>query len=126
MAEPDDFIQDFTDSHKGLATLQLYGDYEGEVAVCFFSVPENSRREGHGSVAFRLLTKLADKHGVTLFLEVSPYADGPGLDKDQLIRFYRGFGFVGGRELEGYMWREPNGQAHELFWSPVLESMTQP
>lgn len=51
-----------------------------------------SRRKGEGTKAMRFLTDLADKHGVELYLYAKPFGDEK-MPLDDLVRFYRRFGF---------------------------------
>ena len=58
-----------------------------------------SRRKGEGTKAMRFLTDLADKHGVSLYLYAKPFGD-EAMDLDDLVRFYRRFGFRQAEEAD--------------------------
>jgi GNAT superfamily N-acetyltransferase len=51
-----------------------------------------SRGQGAGTEAMRFLTELADKHGVSLFLQAHPFGD-ERMSLEALERFYRRHGF---------------------------------
>lgn len=70
----------------------------------------NKRQQGHGTGLMETLTKFADTNGLFLTLVVRPYravADKI-MDKNQLVRFYKKFGFVEiGTYYEPQMMRLP-------------------
>ena len=99
------FIRDVFDASHPLPfqnasrTQRMLADIEAVVEV----FPEHggikietiralSRRKGEGTKAMRFLTDLADKHGVSLYLYAKPFGD-EAMDLDDLVRFYRRFGF---------------------------------
>lgn len=52
-----------------------------------------SRRKGHASELMKRVMYYADQHGLETYLTVEPYGRIPGMNKKQLLAFYRKFGF---------------------------------
>ena len=58
------------------------------------------KRKGHGGGALNWLCCLADRHGVTVELDAAPFTK-TDMNKVQLRRWYRLFGFAFNRQFEG-------------------------
>lgn len=99
------FIRDVFDASHPLPfqnasrTQRMLADIEAVVEVFpehggikIETIQALSRRKGEGTKALRFLTDLADKHGVSLYLYAKPFGD-EAMDLDDLVRFYRRFGF---------------------------------
>lgn len=71
------------------AVVEVFPEHGG---IKIETVRALSRRKGEGTKAMRFLTDLADKHGVSLYLYAKPFGD-EAMDLDDLVRFYRRFGF---------------------------------
>ncbi len=84
--------------------LVLWG---GVKRATISSLKSEEQRKGHASQLMGIITSYADKHHLTLILEVSSY--GTGLDDNQLVSFYRNHGFetVGDKTRKPMMEREP-------------------
>jgi hypothetical protein len=55
--------------------------------------------QGSGSVMLRILCSLADQHGIQMNLKVIPFGKKPyPLSRDQLVEWYRRYGFEGTRK----------------------------
>lgn len=67
---------------------------------------EGAGRSGIPTRAMRAITELADKHGITVTLNASPFGER-ALSREQLRDFYRKFGFEQAKEGEGFMVRNP-------------------
>lgn len=87
---------------------------------------------GAGSRALKVITDIADKHGVTMELTASPYGDeNTRLNKDQLKEWYGRHGFVPEKGYEpgtpnehlGYMVRPPQKQEEALAKTTPEETM---
>lgn len=85
------------------ADVLLVTDGSG-VRIEGFAVPRSLRRRGLGSEALRLLTALADEHGVPLELTAAPLDRESDITTEDLIRFYERAGFIFAGP-DG--WREP-------------------
>ena len=89
---------------QGVVTMQIY-PWEGLVHIASIdSSPKEFRGQGGPKYVMEMITKLADKHGVTLDLDVKPYGD-KGLNKSQLTAWYKRLGFVNNKY--GNMVRAP-------------------
>jgi GNAT superfamily N-acetyltransferase len=58
---------------------------------------KDNLRLGIGSYVLKVITRLADNLGITLTLYAVPQG-GSQMDKDQLIKFYKSFGFRGAKD----------------------------
>lgn len=68
--------------------------WEDESTGSVSSLWSDYRGRGHATGLFERVIHLADALKLNLILEVAPYGDeSSALDKDQLIRFYKKFGF---------------------------------
>ena len=68
--------------------------WEDEDTGSVSSLWSDYRGRGHAIGLFERVIHLADALKLNLILEVAPYGDEPkGLDKDQLVSFYKKFGF---------------------------------
>jgi len=93
------FRRDWNRTRKSIAakvTLDKPDEHLGDgVYIDLITTPDNQRGQGHGSQAMQVLIKLADKHGVDLFL--SPEALGQGkagaLKQKDLEKWYKRLGF---------------------------------
>lgn len=85
-------------------------DAPNRIVLQEMEVQKKAMGKGLGTQALNWLTGLADKHGVDLFLRARPFSEG-GLDKAQLISWYKKHGFVqldDGDINGGYMMRKPH------------------
>jgi hypothetical protein len=73
-------------------------------AVHLATIRSDVRGGGHASGVLRQICDMADKHGVTLDLDVKPFGRG-GLSKRDLAAWYARYGFVKGKA--DTMTREP-------------------
>jgi GNAT superfamily N-acetyltransferase len=73
-----------------------------DVAIQRLSV--EPRGSGLGTWAMHIVIKLADRLGVTLYLEA--LAEEDDMDQARLVEFYRRFGFQG----DEMMWRSPKSR----------------
>ena len=62
-----------------------------ELHIAFIGVPEDLRRQGYGKGMMETMTRLADKYGYDLTLEMDSQF---GMSKLILKKFYSSFGFV--------------------------------
>jgi len=58
------------------------------------SVYSESRGKGHASELMRKISEYADVHGITVNLMAREYGAVKGLTNQQLVTFYRKYGFV--------------------------------
>lgn len=88
--------------------LSLWAEDYDEVSIQRIVVDSEYRGEGIASAALKVLCKLADRRGITLFLEALP-EDDEDMDQDigRLMRFYAKFGFQG-EGSNGMMFRSPS------------------
>ena len=75
----------------GVVTLELK-PWDGGIRLSLISVPEQFRGKGYASKAMKVLTQIADKHGVKMTLDAAPQGDD-GLNKAQLFKWYERHGF---------------------------------
>lgn len=106
------FVEDFdslTVAHPFNAHLRIHQlDVGGELAAGMFEITDgfkdgemtlgfitsSPRRIGAGSAALDWFLSLADKHGITISLDVSPQGSRSlGLNKKQLKAWYKSRGF---------------------------------
>lgn len=81
-------------------------DYYGHgVIITRVNVPRKHRGQGVGTKILKMLLADADKHGVTLWLEISA---SDGLTWEQLEAWYKKHGFKWWRGQGGIMRRKPN------------------
>lgn len=70
------------------------------------SVQSSNPRKGHATALMWQTCAEADKHWVTLMVQVRPFDDGP--DREKLQRWYGRFGFVKFQDEPLLMARTPN------------------
>jgi GNAT superfamily N-acetyltransferase len=79
---------------NGIAAVKLAHIVDGKVMLSnlYSRVPG----KGYGTDVMKKAVEYADKNGLTIVLVVGRYAypDGRGLDNDQLVEFYKKFGFT--------------------------------
>ena len=73
-------------AHVRVEVTPMYG------GIRIDELEAGSRGQGEGTKALRFLTGLADKHGVSLFLQAHPFGD-EHMSLEALERFYRRHGF---------------------------------
>ncbi len=105
------------DKHGRLTrTTFRFGDaqvtlvYEDDRTARLIGLYSESRGRGHAKEVMLEATQHADKHGISIWLEVQRYGDWRNsLDNDQLISFYERFGFdlVADDRQPRWMTREP-------------------
>lgn len=102
--------------------ISLYPEDDYDVSIQKISVHPSDRGQGLASKALQYLGKMADRRGITLYLEALPDEDDEDMDQDplRLIRFYQRNGFSGG-EADGMMWRSPKVKSSKSG-SPLVES----
>jgi GNAT superfamily N-acetyltransferase len=81
-------------------SLQL-GNEPDYATIDYFAAHPESRGTGAGTEAMRRILDLADKHGVTIFLDPVPLDEGGSVAR--LVRWYASFGFVFAEPDEGSM-----------------------
>lgn len=108
------FIEKANDVFEGDVKVSLYPEDDDEVSIQKLNVNPSARGQGLGSSALKILGKMADRRGITLYLEALPDEDDEDMDQDQqrLIRFYQRNGFSGG-DTDGMMWRSPKNKINE-------------
>jgi hypothetical protein len=57
-------------------------------------VNNQNRNQGYATQTLKFLTNLADKYKVILTADVEPFGATKGLNKSQLFKWYKSFGFV--------------------------------
>jgi GNAT superfamily N-acetyltransferase len=97
----------------GLVTLELKPTF-GKLRLSLIAVPEEHRGKGLASRALRMLTEVADKHGVEISLDAAPQ-EGGSLTKKELFQWYGRHGFkrlpyTMERKLSDMMVRKPEGK----------------
>jgi GNAT superfamily N-acetyltransferase len=102
------FIQQIDDLlvHERGVRASFHAEDATDVALQRLSV--EPRGTGLGTWAMQIAIRLADKLGVTLYLEA--LAEEDDMDQDRLIAFYRRFGFQGGDGGDNMMWRSPSAK----------------
>ena len=71
-------------------------------------VPDKLIGKGFGSALMKKAVEVSDKENIQMFIHVSPY--GTGLNKEELLKFYKRYGFVETPNLPGACMRVPNKQ----------------
>jgi ribosomal protein S18 acetylase RimI-like enzyme len=66
------------------------------------NVPKAHRGQGHGTALLKKILEAADEEKINLYLEVSP---SDGLNYNQLVSWYRRYGFRPMRKHKGLMSR---------------------
>ena len=80
------------DGTEGYALMQIY-PFDGRIHVASVEItPQEARGKGAARKVMDELLNLADKHDVSLDLDVKPFGKG-GLSKKQLADFYTRLGF---------------------------------
>lgn len=102
------FISKAEETLDSNVRISLYPEDDYDVSIQKISVHPYDRGQGLASKALQYLGKMADRRGITLYLEALPDDDDENMDQDpqRLIRFYQRNGFSGG-ETDGMMWRSP-------------------
>lgn len=73
---------------------QVTLDYEEDTTARLIGLYSENRGRGEATEVMLEAIRHADKHGITLWLEVQRYGDWRNsLDNNQLISFYERFGF---------------------------------
>ena len=101
-------VWEFMQTPKGLATLHMDKVYGAKPTINIHWLVAKDR--GAGRAAMGVITKTADKHGVTLQLHAVPLPahpedEGKTLPVPKLEKFYESFGFkkFGRRDRDGYI-----------------------
>lgn len=94
---------DVTFSSQGsYVELEVWEDGKTATLAAFNST---FKRRGAGRRIFEQAINFADRQGLTLVLQVSPFGDDAGMDKTELRAFYMCYDFVW--QGEGIMERKP-------------------
>jgi len=80
------------DRPLGLAVLDASDYFNNGQIINRLQVPMAHRRQGHGTTMMRAACALADRHGITLWLDVSSY-DQSYMTNETLSAWYETFGF---------------------------------
>lgn len=107
---------------KSISNVTLEISYfDNSIHLAFIGVQEADRGKGVGSKMLAHLTRKADEHGVPMDLDVDPQGTG-GLNKAQLFKWYKKFGFVrqpymAGGGMSEHMIRQPKSPKTNSFHS---------
>lgn len=74
--------------------VSLHVVVDGDDTLWLNGLDSTHRQRGHASRVLRLVTWLADKHGVVLRGNPLPYPGGGGPDRDWLVAWYGRHGFA--------------------------------
>ena len=109
------FVYSYLPTRKGPVVVhtkmaqELFNNSRRSVTHIHWLVANKDNMQGSGREAMEILCKLADKWGEWLELYPMPISGGPFMaTEDQLIRFYKSFGFVEkmNKQKEIYMVRK--------------------
>jgi GNAT superfamily N-acetyltransferase len=102
----------FTDPKKPNQQPQLGMGNENDVAFHFIGVDPDKRKQGKARQAIQDLIEIADKNNYTLYGEPAQLEKG-GMTKDQLLNFYKQFGFKPTNDTNKVIVREPGAKPVE-------------
>jgi GNAT superfamily N-acetyltransferase len=100
----------FTDPKKPNQQPQLGMGDENDVAFHFIGVDPDLRKQGKARQAIQDLVEIADKNNFTLYGEPAQL-EKDGMTKDQLLDFYKQFGFEPTNDTNKVIVREPGAKA---------------
>jgi GNAT superfamily N-acetyltransferase len=100
----------FTDPKKPNQQPQLGMGNENDVAFHFIGVDPDVRKQGKARQAIQDLVEIADKNNFTLYGEPAQL-EKDGMTKDQLLNFYKQFGFNPTNDTNKVIVREPGAKA---------------
>jgi GNAT superfamily N-acetyltransferase len=110
----------FTDPKKPNQQPQLGMGNEKDVAFHFLGVDPDVRKQGKARQALQDLVEIADKNGLTLYGEPAQLEKG-GMTSDQLLSFYKQFGFEPTNDTNKVIVREPSAKAKAEQTAPDVE-----
>ncbi len=110
----------FTDPKKPNQQPQLGMGNEKDVAFHFLGVDPDKRKQGKARQALQDLIEIADKNNYTLYGEPAQLEKG-GMTKDQLLNFYKQFGFKSTNDTNKVIVREPGAKAEGAVEGPATE-----
>ena len=110
----------FTDPKKPNQQPQLGMGNEKDVAFHFLGVDPDVRKQGKARQAIQDLIEIADKNDLTLYGEPAQLEKG-GMTKDQLLNFYKQFGFKPTNDTNKVIVREPGAKAKTAAKGPATE-----
>jgi len=110
----------FTDPKKPNQQPQLGMGNENDVAFHFIGVDPDLRKQGKARQAIQDLIEIADKNNYTLYGEPAQLEKG-GMTKDQLLNFYKQFGFKPTNDTNKVIVREPGAKAETAVEGPDIE-----
>jgi len=93
---------------------------EGEDIVKLRTLQALKPGEGAGTRAMNKIVAAADQHGVNIELNASPFGDNT-LTKEQLVKFYEGFGFQQVSPGSARMIRRAGGLSGDLPIDPAFQ-----
>lgn len=83
--------------------VQVDGNFWNDQFNFNILTQEEGRGKGYATAVLKLLTSLADKHGVTLSLTAEPFGREKAMNKTQLRKWYMKHGFKFGKYMDGGM-----------------------
>ena len=83
------------ESDLGLKSFDVFMRHDGSIELNLLIVNPDERKKGSGSEAVKRLTKYADQHDLSIYVNPAVADDFHGTtSRSRLIKFYKRFGFV--------------------------------